>query len=154
MNIEKDIQTIKSKIEPIIGQKCWGVSLGQGSFLTMNFGRQISSKQEDNQIIGEWHLWLYCCAWRLEQNDQFIAASEDSRSKLETAIKILEGLSIQSIDIQKPAWDTIFIFDEKITLRTFSIFSEEYEHWILFMPNDFVLTIGSGIEWSCIQETD
>jgi hypothetical protein len=152
MITDRDIQTVKSKIEPILGQKAWGVSLGEGSFLTLNFGCKILSKNKDSDINGEWYLWIYYCAWRLEKNNQVLAASEDSRSKLEAAIRHLEGLTIQSIDILKPAWDTIISFEKNIVLRLFPIYSEEYEHWILFMPDDYVLTIGSGTDWSCVQE--
>lgn len=153
MITERDIEAVKSKVEPILGQKPWNVSLGNGSFLTMNFGREVSFKSKVD-TKGEWYLWVYCCAWRLEKNDRVLAASEDSRSKLEAAIKTLEDLSVQSIELLKPAWDTVFTFDEGIILRLLTIHSEAYEHWMLFMPDNYVLIIGPGTEWTCVQEID
>ena len=38
------------------------------------------------KIHGEWHLWPYNCAWRLEEGDKILAASEDERNNLEVAV--------------------------------------------------------------------
>jgi hypothetical protein len=153
----KDIQEIQAKIKPVLGQKAWGVSLGHGSFITLNFGKVrkfLLKEKEGENSIGEWHLWVYNCAWRLEKDNDVLAASEDSRSKLEIAIQILEGLAIHSINIFEPAWDATFTFEQNVTLRLFSLYSEEYEHWILYMPDEQVFVFGPGTEWSCVKEDE
>lgn len=48
-------------ISALGGKAPWGVRLGHGSFLTMEFGRV---KEEDHPARfprGEWHQWLYMC---------------------------------------------------------------------------------------------
>ncbi|WP_243147461.1 hypothetical protein [Scytonema sp. UIC 10036] len=55
---------------------------------------------------------------------------------------------LQSIDILPPAWDTIFKFENDVILRLFSVYSEDYEHWMLYTPDGNVLTVGPGASWS------
>lgn len=148
MNIDK----IKSKFNSLLGQKAWNVSLGVGSFLTLEFGKPLPKKH--GTVYGEWHLWIYCCVWRLEEAGKVLVASEDDRSKIQSAIVCLEGLSLQSIEIHPPIWDTVFTFENQVILRLFSIHSEEYEHWMLFVPDGNVLTLGPGSDWSYESSTD
>lgn len=95
----------------MLGKKAWGVSLGEGSFITIEFGNPVPSESEEDKkrIHGEWHLWIYCCSWRLEQGEEILTASEDSQSKLEEAFKKLEGLTLYSVELLPPAWDTILV---------------------------------------------
>lgn len=91
---------------------------------------------------------VYNCAWRLEEGDKILAASEDERDKLEFAIQRLESLVLQSIELLPPAWDTVFKFENQVVLRLFSIHFEDYEHWMLYTPDDNVLSAGPGSSWS------
>lgn len=142
------IREIKKKLDLLIEKKAWNVSLGHGSFITLEFGKPCLPEGNEAKIHGEWHLWIYCCAWRLEQENEVIAASEDPRSKLKESIKKLDGLILKSIDLFSPAFDTLFIFEKQTFLRLFPIYSQEYEHWMLFTPDKNVLTIGPGTDWS------
>ncbi len=143
-----NIQEVKAKINLLLGQKAWGISLGVGSFLTLEFGQILLSSDKHQRIHGEWHLWIYNCAWRLEEGDKVLAASEDERGKIEQAIQHLEGLVLQSVDLLPPVWDTVFTFEHQVILRLFSIHSEGYEHWMLYTPDGNVLSLGPGSHWS------
>jgi hypothetical protein len=142
------IQEVQAKINPLLGQKAWGVSLGLGSFLTLEFGEPLPTDDKHPKVHGEWHLWLYNCAWRLEEKDEILTASEDDQDKLEIAIRRLENLTLTSVDLVFPALDAIFIFEHQVVLRLFAIHSEEYEHWLLYIPDGNVLTVGPGNCWS------
>ncbi|MCP2729464.1 hypothetical protein [Limnofasciculus baicalensis] len=152
---ETEIHEIQTHIAPLLGQKPWDVSIGVGSFITFDFGtpipRKFSHKGKRLPARGEWHLWIYMCAWRLQKGDQVLAACEDSREQMEAAVKSMEGLALQSIEVLPPAWDTIFTFENRIVLRTFSIYSdsseEGSENWLLFTPGQNVLSIGPGSTW-------
>lgn len=151
--MEVDIQEIKARVAPLLGRKVWGASLGVGSFVTLEFGEQrlppIGKQQRPH---GEWHLWVYCCAWRLEKGNEVTAGSEDPRDHLTTVIKQLDGLTLRSLEVLGPGLDSVFSFENDVTLRLFPvIFSTEagdYEHWFLFTPDGYVLTIGPGSAWS------
>lgn len=143
-----NVQEIQAKVEPLLGQKAWGVSLGFGSFLTLEFGQPLPPSKERQKIHGEWHLWLYNCAWRLEEWDKILAASGDERDKIETAIHRLENLTLQSVDLLPPAWDAVFTFEHLVILRLFATYSQDYEHWFLYAPDGNVLAVGPGSFWS------
>ena len=145
---ETDIRQIQALINPILSQKAWGTSLGFGSFITLEFGNLLPSNQERQQTHGEWHLWIYDCAWRIEEGNEVLASSEDPRPKLELAVQRLEGLALNSVELLPPAWDTVFRFDEQVVLRSFSIYSEESEHWMLYTPDRKVISVGPGSSWS------
>jgi hypothetical protein len=148
---EADIYEIKAKLAPLIGQKPWGVSLGFGSFITLEFGQAIPPskkyKKTPKKTHGEWHLWVYMCAWRLEKNNKFIAGSGADLSELAKVVQMMEGMSIDSIEILPVAGDTIIYFEEELVLRIFSIYSSVNELWMLFAPDGNVLKIGPGTNW-------
>ena len=93
-------------------------------------------------------MWITYSAWRLEHGSDVLAASEDPRPKLEAAVRHLDGLALQSVDIVSPSLDALFAFEKGVTLRIFPIYSEQYEHWKLFTPNGQVLVVGPGTTWS------
>src|SRR5438045_3671110 len=94
---ENDIREIQAIIAPLLGRKVWGAALGMGSFVTLEFGAARPPERPRARIHGEWHVWIYCTAWRLEQDDVIIAASEDARSKLERSVITLNGLAMEAI---------------------------------------------------------
>ncbi len=87
----EDIRNIQARLAPILGKKAWQVSLGIGSFVTMEFGAPLPPRGDGEQIRGEWHLWIMYCAWRLDNPHRVLAACEDSREHLTTAVQALEG---------------------------------------------------------------
>jgi hypothetical protein len=144
---QRDIIEIQAKIDGLTGQRAWGVALGQGSFLTMEFGKPVQPAKASEAIHGEWHLWLYGCAWRVEENGRVIVSSEDERSKIEREIQRLEGRVLQSFEVLTPALDAVVTFDGRIILRIFSVYTEDMESWMLFTP-DKVITVGPAGQWS------
>ncbi len=148
MTTDSDIQEIQRIIAPLSGEKAWGAALGVGSFVTIEFGKPIPPQNSEDKQHGEWHLWIYCCAWRLEEGNSVLAASEDDRAKLETAIKRLQNLTLLSIGLSLPGFDTVITFEQDVVLRLFPIFSEEFEHWMLYTPDGNALTIGPGMNWT------
>ena len=75
-----DMDAIKEIIKPLIGHKSWNVKLEVGSFLTMEFGDPIPAPHLKKH--GEWHLWIYCCGWYLENPKGSFIGSEDPRDIL------------------------------------------------------------------------
>jgi hypothetical protein len=145
---ESDLREIENKASLLLGQKAWGAELGVGSFVTIEFGSRRPATEASERPHGEWHLWVYCCAWRLETEDEVVAASEDPRQKLQAAVQRLNNRVLQAVKVERPALETTFTFDDELTLRLFPIFSKDFEHWMLYDPNGFVLTVGPGTEWS------
>ena len=136
MATRHDKAEIQAKMHGLLGQQAWWVRRGQGSFLTMEFGRPVPPAKFGEVAHGEWHLWLYGCAWRL-----------DEPVKIEKVIQRLEGRALQSFDLQPPALDAVITFEEQLLLRLFSVNTEEMESWMLFTP-DKVITVGPAGQWS------
>src|ERR1700676_478999 len=80
---------------PLIGLPAWFIQRGHGSFLTLEFGaphleirepkvvrpdmdERVAALLRRRQVSlgGEWHLWIYCCHWRVLSGSEEIAWSE------------------------------------------------------------------------------
>jgi hypothetical protein len=135
-------ETVRAKLAPLVGEKGWGASLGVGSFLTLEFGSKI--KASGGYVHGEWHLWIYYCAWRIERGPRVLAASEDDRPLIKKTVALLNGKTLTEVRVTSPMMDTLFAFEGALALKTFGIYSQDAEHWMLFTPDQKVLTIGPG----------
>jgi hypothetical protein len=151
---QKNITDIQAKLQGIIGQKAWGVEHGMGTFVTIEFGEPQPPEYPRGKAHGEWHLWVYGGAWRLEKGEQILTASEDDPTKIEAEIQCVEGCILQSFEVVTPALDALLTFEHAIVLRIFSIYSEETEergmdNWRLFTPDaGKVITVHPGGKWS------
>jgi hypothetical protein len=145
---ENDIAEIDRIIKPLLGQRPWEVDLGVGSFITMQFGRLLPPEGVRKKSRGEWYLWVYCCAWRLERGQEVLAASQDPRPTLRLALRPIEGMAVDSITMSPPAGDTVIGFDGGYILRLFTEYSKQNESWMLFMPEGKVLVVGPGSSWT------
>ncbi|HEU5375948.1 MAG TPA: hypothetical protein VFV38_10950 [Ktedonobacteraceae bacterium] len=152
--LQKDIADIQAKLQGIIGNRAWGVKHGIGTFITLEFGQPVSPTYPDGKSHGEWHLWVYGGAWRLEKEGRVIVASEDDRTKIEMEIQCIEGCVLQSFEVMTPALDALLVFEDEIVLRIFSIYSEETEergmdNWLLYTPDaGNVIIVHPGGKWS------
>lgn len=135
---DADLEQIHATVAPLLHQRPWKVQLGHGSFLTLDFGPPTA----------RWHLWVYCCAWRLDQADAVVAASEDDRDDLRAAVACLEGRALEEVEVTGPALDTVLRFEGGLVLTLFPVLSRDYEHWFLYLPGGDVLTVGPGATWS------
>ena len=136
------MKIIRPTVDRLEGKRAWGVSLGFGSFITLEFGSRVRTL--GGRIHGEWHLWIYDCAWRIEKAGKVMAASEDDRSLLRRTVMILNRRKLTNVKMGQPMSDTVFAFEGGVTLKTFGVYSRDAEHWMLFTPGGKVLTIGPG----------
>jgi hypothetical protein len=145
---QETVEIVKSKLSGLIGQKAWGAKLGIGSFLTCEFGKPLPG-DAPGRGHGEWHLWLYCCAWRLEHFSRSVVGSDDNRSDLQAAVSLLNECTLLGIDIQPPSGDAVFHFDNEVVLRLFSCsVTGQSKHWMVFTPKKETLSVGPGTSWS------
>ena len=139
---------LQAVLQRLVGRSAWGTTLGVGSFVTMEFGSESGPPLRDGRRHGEFHLWIYCSAWRLELQDALLAASEDGRTDMETALSRLDGAMVTRVVVEWPSLSLSLELDGGLRLRTFSIFSRDYEHWHLYTPDGRAYTAGPGSEWS------
>jgi|SRR5882762_6011271 len=127
----------------LIGRPPWGVRLGEGSFLTMEFGKP-EANQSNGIVHGEWHLWLYMCMWRIETKEKVLAGSEDDRTSIKLLLETLDFGATQGADINLPSLDLSIRFSSGVSLTTFSCTTRSDEQWMLFTPGGNILTAYGG----------
>jgi hypothetical protein len=123
----------------------WGVRLGVGSFLTLEFGAPEAETSGPTKH-GVMHLWLYLCSWRIQTRGKPILGSEDERQRIEAVLKELEFGEAEKIELVGPSLDLAIQFRSGTKLLTFSTSStHEQEEWKLYMPDGNCFTVfGDG----------
>lgn len=116
---QKNITDIQAKLQGIIGQKAWGVEHGMGTFVTIEFGEPQPPEYPRGKAHGEWYLWVYGGAWRLEKGEQILTASEDDPTKIEAEIQCVEGCILQSFEVVTPRLLMLF---SPLNMRLPSVF--------------------------------
>ncbi|MBG6138601.1 hypothetical protein [Longispora fulva] len=128
--------TISDTVNRLIGTGTRAVKLGHGSFLTLDLTGNT----------GDWHLWIYGAAWRIDSATEILAGSEDDRDTLETAVRAIEGRVLTAVSVSGPSLGLELVFDE-VALRVFPIHSTDMNHWLLYTPPGPVLVAGPGTSW-------
>lgn len=119
----------------------------------MDFGKDLLLKEiikgkESLYTQGEWHFWIYMCAWRIDQNEEPLIGANDDRKDIVKKLKFLENKKLLDVSILNAAFDTLFVFENRISLHLFSFNTLEDEQWMLFTPDKKVFTAGPGKNWS------
>ena len=153
-------KSIQDLVKPLQGYAARNIQLGHGSFITINFGKNriievATNKGIARRVRGEWYLWIYMCAWRLDKNGTPYLGSDDefSREEFQERLFEVEGKKLLHFDILNSAFDTQIKFEEKFVINLFS-FSTQNEQWKLFRPDENVLTVGPGGNWTYRHENE
>lgn len=135
----------------IVGIEARNVELGHGSFITMDFGKDIfitSKKTKRSRKRGEWFLWIYMCAWRLDHQQQPIIGASDDRELINSKLKNLEGKKFLHMEIINDSFDCRLEFEDNFQLLLFSFGVKDDEQWMFFTSNNGkVFTAGPGTSW-------
>lgn len=158
----REVATI---LEQLVGKPCWGVRHGYGSFVTAEFGAPHLSVREGNPsatreslrrrqitVCGEWHLWIYCCHWRYEENGQVIAQSDSPAAEIDRAVVRIDSQELLQVQVSSASGATSFLFEGGGAFHTTPYDSGE-ELWQLFTPAGKVLSIKAGGLVSLAQST-
>lgn len=136
----------------------WNVHHGYGSFITFEFGkphlkvnkfsdqarkRAPSLRKRTAYVRGDWHLWIYCCAWVYRESETVISRWNSSDKRIDQACARLNGQILKLIEIDTKKARTVFRFDLGGELTTSSYDDELLEHWMLYCPNGKVFTFRS-----------
>lgn len=153
-------EVIQGTFAPLINLPAWGVTKGQGSMLTLEFGQphlairepvpvQDSTSAEvrarlarrDVRPVGAWHLWFYCCHWRLLMNGHQAAWSEDPDATLIEAAREIDGQKLVQVEVNRPLGTSCFRFDLGACLETWPYGDgDNVEQWMLYTPAGKVLS--------------
>ncbi len=136
-------------LNKIIGLRPTRVKLGYGSFITIDLGRDIAEEIKTRQgkkviYFGEWHFWVYMCAWRIDQHNMPLVGSNDDREIIQNYLRKLDNKTITNIRVLNTSFDVVFSFEDGIELYLFSSDTKENEHWKFYTSNNKVFTAGPG----------
>ena len=126
---------LESVIERLIDIPIKRARLGYGSFLTIDLGEPIQG--EKNRW--EWHVWIYCCYWKLYRNDLLITHCEDDGSRITSEIEAIEGRCLTQLVVGVDGCSE-FRFSGGSVLKT-TPWEEESESWMIYTPEGVVLTL-------------
>lgn len=149
---------IEGVVKSLYGKPCWNVKPGYGSFLTMEFGEPHLEIREPTVasataspkvrkalaqrrvfVRGEWHLWIYCCDWRLFTGRKHIGDSS-TKGNIARAAEFLDGQALTNFSISRRNARCVFDFDLGGRLVT-QPYDNKSEQWMLFEPLHMVLVV-------------
>jgi len=128
-------------MRPILGPPTWGVKQGYGSFLSFEFGEpslEVHERQSNDRglrrsvyVQGEWHLWIYCCHWKVIQDEEQLAWSEDTNELISHAADSLNGQKLLAVNVDPATGRSVFTFDLGGSLETWPYGDDPTdEQWI------------------------
>jgi hypothetical protein len=142
----------------LYGEPCWNVKPGYGSTLTLEFGkphldvseptvaRKGASRRVRRSLArrrvfvhGEWHLWIYSCAWEVLSNGKHVGNGSTERS-MRRAADLLDGQKLIGFSFSSKKVQCVFEFDLGATLRTVP-YDKKGEQWMLYTPEGKILTL-------------
>jgi hypothetical protein len=147
-------------IAPLIGLPAWLVQRGHGSFLTLEFGAphlqirepkvvapgvdvKVAASLQRRKVTprGEWHLWIYCCHWRVTSGRKVIAWSEATDRDIATVAKELDGQMLTAAEADPAQGTSVFEFDHGATvLQTWPYGTGGDIQWMLYMQSGDVFS--------------
>jgi hypothetical protein len=139
---------IRQYFGALLHARPWKAKLGVGSFLTFEFGRRV---RDHGHVHGEWHLWIYQSNWVLLHGDRQLADSDSDRRVISVSIRRLEEAALTDVLFEPRQLKTTFVFDDFRLVVSPADYLEDADdrdqYWLLFMPNNEVLTVGpSGLK--------
>lgn len=150
--MSKGTELAEQLLSQIIGMRITRSKLGYGSFITMDWGNDIVEELKakhgiEKQVFGEWYLWVYMCAWRLEKNGYPIIGAGDERDTIQSKIPLLTGKKLLKAQVLNNSFDVILNFEKGYSLLLFSFEMKDSEQWLFFTPNKKAFTAGPGTNW-------
>ena len=138
---------IREYFGPLVHARPWRAKLGYGSFLTLEFGRRV---KKNGFVHGEWHLWIYLSNWALYHGRRKLADTDSDRRVISVAVRRLQDVPLSDVQFDAKHSKATFVFDDfrlVVSPADYLDDTDKRDHyWLLFMPNNEVLTVGpSGI---------
>ena len=133
-----------------MGLTAWGVRQGYGSFLMFEFGQpklkieeHLSHSRRSAYVEGEWHLWIYCCNWKIIQDGEQLAWSEDDENTIDRAISFLNGQNLVGINVPAGDGHSSFKFDLGGSLETWPYGDDPTEQQWMIYTEDKVFSVNA-----------
>ncbi|MCF3934401.1 hypothetical protein L1787_13405 [Acuticoccus sp. M5D2P5] len=127
----------QERINKILGKEAWGVSIGHGTFVTMEFGKEIPGRRPH----GEWHIWIRDAAWRLDKGEKTLEGSNSIFDRKN--IQLLNGKIITKWCFHQGGKFMVLNFSSEYRMSVFSD-SKDDEFLTLFYPGGIFSFFADG----------
>ncbi len=149
--MKKGEKLAEELFKAVIGQAP-RIKLGYGSFLTLDFGKDIAEElltRKGKEIIylGEWRLWVYMCAWRIDLLEEPFIGSNDDREVIRQKLSDLNNKKILEFSVLNSAFDALLKFESGYELKLFSFNVTENKQWMFYTAEQKVFVAGPGNTW-------
>ena len=121
-------EPLQKFVRPMLGLPAWNVGQGHASCLTFEFGTpklEVTERyslekgtRRSAHVHGQWHLWIFCCHWRVMQNGTQLAWSEDTTDIIRRAAATLNGQKLLDLTVIAEDGRSTFTFDLGGSLET------------------------------------
>jgi hypothetical protein len=145
------VGVMRRALAGIVGLSPWDARLGHGSFVTVEFGREVALGPK--WVRGEWHLWVYGAAWKLLAKDRVIADADGVREDLAVAIPRINGRSVRQINVDDELTVSI-TFESSFRLTIARGPEPELEDWRFNTPDGLVYLFGPGDRWRSLRHDE
>lgn len=147
----EELGKVRSAIdEQLIGSHAWGVKLGIGSFVTMEFGEPLPPTPK-GVVHGQWHMWIYGARWTGKGSACTSVTSDTDRAVLAEWLKLLEGKRLVRFEFDVASSASALVFEPDVRIEMTSDTADDGGEpmlsWMLFLPNGDVLEAGPGDAW-------
>jgi hypothetical protein len=136
---------IAAKVEAtLIHQSVKRIALGLGSILLIDFGSAEIGQLADS--VPPRPYMRVECAWRLENKDRVLVASEDPREAMQTSLDILRSGVVREVGVTLPGFDLRISFDSGQVLLIFPVYADndDYENWTIQTTTNEDIVSGPG----------
>jgi hypothetical protein len=93
---------------------------------------------------GEWHLWIWCCNWRVISDGHEVAWSESPDEQIVRAAGELDGRLLAEVHADGRTRTSEFVFEAGTTIQMWPYTEDDGSEddgsqWLLYMPSGDVL---------------
>lgn len=149
---------------------CWGLVVGGATSLRLEFGEphlvirepieprpgvppraRAVLRRRNVRPVGEWHLWIYECHWKVLDRGR-PRGNSTSRRSMQRAASFLQGQKLTGIEIAPRSARTAFRFDLGAELIVWPI-EKLSEMWMLFTPTGRLLMLRADRQYAYDKAT-
>ena len=130
---------LRYKLSGLIGQDAWGVRIGIGTHLLLEFG---AIREIEDGKIGDFSVWVPGAPWRLDDASKIIAGSGQDDLSIDS-VQVLNGDKITDIVIEETYFEVKILWESGLRLSVMSENSDE-DTIVFFVCDEVFVVDGTG----------
>jgi hypothetical protein len=96
------------------------------------------------RVRGAYYLWICEADWEITRGGERVASSVGARDEMERGAVEIEGRSVDDVGLARGGSGFWMTFTGGIQLTVTPLDEPDVEHWMLYLPDGYVITAGPG----------